>query len=35
VLAHKYLGSPYPWYGGRDKTRITIAITVDKLHAMG
>ena len=35
ALAHKYLGGPYPWYGGRDQTRITLTIAVDKVHAMG
>jgi hypothetical protein len=35
ALAQKYLGGPYPWYGGRDQTRITLTITVDKVHAMG
>ena len=35
ALAHKYLGAPYPWYGGRDQTRITLAIAVDKVHAEG
>jgi PPOX class probable F420-dependent enzyme len=34
-LAHKYLGRPYPWYGGRDQTRITMTITIEKLHTMG
>jgi hypothetical protein len=33
-LAHKYLGGPYPWYGGKDQIRSTVAITIDKLHAM-
>ena len=35
ALAQKYLGGHYPWYGGRDQTRSTITITIDKLHAMG
>lgn len=35
ALAQKYLGGPYPWYGGREQTRITLTITVDKIHAMG
>jgi PPOX class probable F420-dependent enzyme len=25
-LAHKYLGGPYPWFGGRDQTRLIITI---------
>ena len=24
ALAHRYLGTPYPWYGGRDQTRFFI-----------
>jgi PPOX class probable F420-dependent enzyme len=35
ALAQKYLGGPYPWYGGRDQIRTTLTITIDKLHAMG
>jgi PPOX class probable F420-dependent enzyme len=35
ALAHKYLGGPYPWYGGRDQTRVTIVISIDKIHLMG
>ena len=35
ALAQKYLGKPYPWYGGRDQTRATIVIAVEKMHAMG
>jgi PPOX class probable F420-dependent enzyme len=35
ALAQKYLGGPYPWYGGRDQTRATIVIAIEKIHAMG
>ena len=35
TLARKYLGGPYPWYGGRDQTRTTVTIAIDKLNAMG
>lgn len=31
-VAHKYLGSPYPWYGGRSQQRVLLTISVDKLH---
>lgn len=34
-LAHKYLGRPYPWYGGRDQTRVIVTIDIDKIHAEG
>jgi PPOX class probable F420-dependent enzyme len=35
ALAQRYLGAPYPWYGGRDQVRVILAITADKIHAMG
>jgi PPOX class probable F420-dependent enzyme len=35
ALAQRYLGGPYPWYGGRDQTRIILTIEADKIHATG
>jgi PPOX class probable F420-dependent enzyme len=35
VLAQRYLGGPYPWYGGRDQVRLILTIGADKIHAMG
>jgi PPOX class probable F420-dependent enzyme len=35
ALAQRYLGTPYPWYGGRDQTRLILTITADKIHSMG
>lgn len=35
MLAQKYLGTPYPWYGGRDQVRVIIAITPEKISSMG
>ncbi|GIM83469.1 PPOX class F420-dependent enzyme [Winogradskya consettensis] len=33
-LAQKYLGGPYPWFGGRDQVRVVFKIAVDKvIHA--
>ncbi|PRY44879.1 TIGR03618 family F420-dependent PPOX class oxidoreductase [Umezawaea tangerina] len=33
-LAMKYIGAPYPWFGGRDQVRVLLAIAVDKVvHA--
>jgi PPOX class probable F420-dependent enzyme len=26
LLAHKYTGKPYPWYGGRDQVRVILTI---------
>lgn len=30
-LAHKYLGTPYPWFGGRDQERVIITIEADRI----
>ena len=35
ALAQRYLGTPYPWYGGRDQTRLILTIAADKIRAMG
>jgi PPOX class probable F420-dependent enzyme len=35
ALARRYLGAPYPWYGGRDEVRVILAIRADKIRAMG
>lgn len=35
TLAQRYLGDPYPWYGGRDQTRLLLTIAAESLHAMG
>jgi hypothetical protein len=35
ALAQRYLGGPYPWYGGRDQTRLILTITADKVRTMG
>jgi PPOX class probable F420-dependent enzyme len=35
ALAQRYLGGPYPWYGGRDQIRVILSITADKIHGMG
>jgi PPOX class probable F420-dependent enzyme len=34
-LAQRYLGGPYPWYGGRDQTRLLIIIEAAKISSMG
>jgi PPOX class probable F420-dependent enzyme len=34
-LAQKYLGGPYPWYGGRDQVRLIVRISANKINAMG
>ena len=34
-LSQKYFGTPYPWYGGRDKVRVTITIEPEKISGTG
>jgi PPOX class probable F420-dependent enzyme len=34
-LAQRYLGGPYPWYGGRDQTRLLITIEAERISGMG
>jgi PPOX class probable F420-dependent enzyme len=33
-LAQRYLGGPYPWYGGRDQTRLLITIEAERITGM-
>ena len=35
ALAQRYLGAPYPWYGGRDQVRVILTISADKIRVMG
>ncbi|WP_134742284.1 PPOX class F420-dependent oxidoreductase [Nocardioides sp. 503] len=35
LLAQRYTGAPYPWYGGRDQQRLVLTITPERLHSMG
>ena len=34
-IAQKYLGRPYPWYGGKDQVRVIVTIEVDKVRSVG
>ena len=34
MLAQKYLGTPYPWYGGRDQVRVIIVIAPEQVSGM-
>ncbi len=34
MLAKKYLGTPYPWYGGRDQVRVIFVIEPEKISGM-
>ena len=35
ALAQRYLGAPYPWYGGRDQVRVIVTISADKIRQVG
>jgi PPOX class probable F420-dependent enzyme len=35
ALAKRYLGTAYPWYGGRDQVRVILTISADKVRQMG
>lgn len=32
-LAQKYLGGPYPWWGGRDQTRLIVSIEAERISS--
>jgi PPOX class probable F420-dependent enzyme len=34
-LAQRYLGTAYPWYGGRDQVRLLVTIEAEKIGSMG
>ena len=34
-LAQKYLGGPYPWFGGRDQQRLVVRIEAEKIASPG
>ena len=35
ALAQRYLGTSYPWYGGRQQTRVLLTIAAEKIHQVG
>jgi PPOX class probable F420-dependent enzyme len=35
ALAQKYLGKPYPWYGGRDQVRVIFVIKPESISSTG
>jgi PPOX class probable F420-dependent enzyme len=35
ALAQRYLGGPYPWYGGRDQQRLVVRISPQRINTMG
>jgi PPOX class probable F420-dependent enzyme len=35
ALSERYLGRPYPWFGGRDQVRLVVTIAAHRLHSMG
>jgi PPOX class probable F420-dependent enzyme len=34
-LSQKYIGAPYPWYGGRNQVRVIVTIAPEKITSMG
>ena len=34
MLAQKYLGTPYPWYGGRDQVRVIMVIAPESISSI-
>jgi PPOX class probable F420-dependent enzyme len=34
LLAQRYTGGPYQWYGGRDQVRVILTITANRIHSM-
>lgn len=30
-LSHRYMGRPYPWFGGRDQVRLLVRIAPEKV----
>lgn len=34
-LSRKYVGGPYPWYGGRDQVRVILTIEAHKISGQG
>jgi PPOX class probable F420-dependent enzyme len=35
MLAQRYTGRPYPWWGGRDQIRVILTIEADKVNGQG
>ena len=33
ALSQRYLGQPYPWFGGRDQVRVILTIRADRINA--
>jgi PPOX class probable F420-dependent enzyme len=33
ALAQRYLGGPYPWFGGRDQVRLIVTIEAEKINS--
>ncbi len=35
MLSQRYLGTPYPWYGGRDQVRVLLTIAPERISNTG
>ena len=34
-LAQRYIGGPYPWFGGRDQQRLIVTVEARRISGMG
>jgi PPOX class probable F420-dependent enzyme len=34
-LSWRYLGEPYPWFGGRDQKRLLLTVEAERIHSSG
>lgn len=34
-LSQRYMGGPYPWFGGRDQVRVILTIAADRIRSVG
>jgi PPOX class probable F420-dependent enzyme len=35
AVAQRYLGGPYPWFGGREQVRVIVIVSADKIRRVG
>jgi PPOX class probable F420-dependent enzyme len=35
ALSQRYMGGPYPWFGGRDQVRVILTIAADRIRSVG
>jgi PPOX class probable F420-dependent enzyme len=35
MLSQRYMGGPYPWFGGRDQQRLIVTVEPHRISGMG